>query len=65
MRQIGVLLVRRSVPNMAVDNNQGWPVVGREEILECLRQRTHVVGVGNAGYVPTIALEAGAHIFTK
>jgi hypothetical protein len=45
-----------------VDDDEGGSVVGRLEAFDCPRERLSIVGVVDVEHVPTIGLEALAHI---
>ena len=47
MRGAGVVLMGRTVADMAVDDNQGWYVVGISEGLDRLRESLAVIGVAD------------------
>ena len=53
----GVLLVRRAVADMAVDDDQGRHIGACFEFLDCLRQAFGVVGIADALHVPAIGEE--------
>src|SRR5215470_18065729 len=60
-----VLLVRRTIANMAVQNDESGPAFGllehREGVLDALK----VVGVSDAKHIPAIGEEARGHVFRK
>ena len=58
----GVLLVRRSVADVAVHTDQGWTVVGLQEAAVGLGQRIQVVGVGDMFNIPAVSFEPFPHV---
>ena len=62
---VGVLVVRRAVADVAVDDNQCGLVSGLTENVESLGERDRVVGVGDVFDVPTVAFEARGHVFAE
>ena len=61
----GVLLVRRTIGDVAVDDDEGRPVVGVLERVERPAQHFQVVSVTHPGDVPAIADKTGGHVITK
>ena len=59
---LGILLVRRSVPDMAVHNNERRTVAGLEAVVRFC-QLVEVVGVGYVEHAPSIAFKSFAYIF--
>ena len=62
---IGVLLVRRSVADVAVDDDQRRPVCGLVERFKRPRQHFEIIGVGHASDVPSVAHKTRRHIFAE
>src|SRR5262249_10568336 len=56
---LGVLLVGRTVADVAVEDDEGGPPRGAAEDVEGLLDAAGVVGVAHAEDVPSVALEAG------
>ena len=52
MRCIRVLLVRRTVADVAVDDDQSRAIRGLVEGFKSPRQHLQIVGIGDAGDVP-------------
>src|SRR5579863_7308039 len=55
MRRIRILLVRRSIPNVAIDNDERRPIRCLLEGLKCPPQHFQIVGVAHPGDVPSVA----------
>src|SRR5438552_3039770 len=65
MRGVGVLLMRGAVADMAIDDDESWPVIRSKKFVECIRQRVEVIRVSNVGYVPAVSPEAHGNVFTE
>src|SRR5271166_5593108 len=63
--RIAVMFMRGTVANVAVDNDESWPVGGCVEGLKRPRQHFQVVGIGHAGYVPAVSYKPCRHIFAE
>ncbi len=61
----GVLLVRRSIANVAVYDDECGPVVGVEKLFEGASQGIEVIGVADVGSIPAVAAETGGHVFAE
>jgi hypothetical protein len=59
----GVLLVRRAVADVAVQNDEGRPALGLPEDLQRVLDALDVVGVADPQHVPAVAQEAGRDVF--
>ena len=55
MRVRRILLVRRAVADVAVDDDQRRPVVGLQERLVGAAEHRQIVGIGDARDVPAVA----------
>src|SRR4029077_20894675 len=65
MGSTGVLFVRRAVSNVAVNNDQSWPIIGSQEGLKGPRQHRLIIRISYAGDIPPIAEETGRYIFAE
>ena len=61
----GVVLVRRAIADMALDDNQRWRVIGAAENLDRLRQPLSIVGVAYAVHVPAIGEETRRNVIAE
>ena len=59
----GVLLVRRAVADVAVENDERGPAFGLAEDLERVLDAIDVVGVADPQHVPAVGEESGGDIF--
>ncbi len=62
VRGAGVLLVRRAIADVAVDDDQGRAIAGPAEDLDRMRNPLDIVGIADAHHVPAVAHEAGRDI---
>ena len=53
----GVVLVRRAVANVALDDDQRWHILGSAENLDRLRQPLSIVDIADALHVPAVGKE--------
>ena len=65
VRSAGVLFVRRTVGDMAVDDDEGGPVAGALEHVQRAFQHLQIVGIADARDIPAIADEAGGHVLAE
>src|SRR6266567_3907775 len=65
MRGVGVLLMRRAISDMAIDDDESWPIIRGKKFIECIRQRIEIVRVSDVSYVPAVSAEAHGDIFTE
>src|SRR5262249_50655005 len=65
VRAAGILLVRRTVADVTVDDDQSGPVNGVLKGSKGAREHFQVIGVADSSYVPPVADEAGRHIFRE
>src|SRR5262249_10762368 len=65
VRRGSVLLVRRAVADMAVQNDEGWAPLGLVKDVQGLRDPVDVVGLADAQNVPSITQEAGGNVLGK
>ena len=61
----GVLLVRRSVADVAVHADQSGSVLGIQEAVVRLGQHVQIVRISDMFNVPAVAFEAFAHILSE
>ena len=61
----GILLVRRAIADVAVDDDQRRPVVGALKGSERAGKHLEIVRIAHPGHVPPVADEAGGHIFRE
>ena len=57
VRFVGILLVRRSVSDVAVHDDERGTIIGLQEIVVGLRQRVEIIRICDVNYVPAIALK--------
>ena len=62
---LGVLLVRRAIADVAVDNDERGPVGAIEKGFERVMQKLQIIGVTHAGDVPAVAGKAHSDIFSE
>ncbi len=65
MRSARILLVRGTVGDMAVHNNEGGPVGGILEGLERPLKEVEIIRITYPCDVPAVAHEAGGHVFAE
>ncbi len=65
VRTAGILLVRRAVADMAVDDDQRRPIFGALKCSERASKHLEIVRIAHSSYVPPVADEARGHIFRK
>ena len=65
MGGVGVLLVGRTVADVAVHDDQSGPVRGRHRDVERPVEHRQVVGVAHPGHVPAVAEEPCGHIVAE
>src|SRR5262245_25595328 len=65
VRRGSVLLVRRAVADMAVQNDEGWAPLGLVKDVQGLLDPVDVVGVADAQNVPAVTEEPGGDVFGK
>src|ERR1700746_2279072 len=65
MRFAGGVLVRRSVPDVAIDDDERRPVFRIEECLVTARQHLHVIRITDPGDIPSVAHESGHDVFAE
>ena len=65
MRGAGIVLMGRAVADVAVDDDQGWHVVGASEGFDRLCEPLGVIGVADALHVPAIGKEARGHVVAE
>ena len=61
----GVLFVRRTVSDVAVEHNERRPALGPAEYREGVIDALNVVGVADPQHIPTVREESGGDIFGK
>src|SRR5262245_58168156 len=65
VRRAGVLLVRRAVADVAVDDEERRPVVRALERRECALEHVEVVGIADADDVPAVREEAARDVVAE
>ncbi len=65
VRGAGVVFVRSTVANMALDNDERGNVVDPPECLDSLRDPPSVIGVADSLHVPAMSEEARRNIITE
>src|SRR5262249_40379881 len=60
-----ILFVWCAVSNVAINNNERWPVVGVEKSAQSAGQHFQIIGVAHASHIPSVAEEAGGYILSK
>ena len=65
MRFVRVLLVRRAVADVAVDNDERWPIVGLEEVFIRAPEHLEIVRIGDVRDVPSVARKARCYVFAE
>ena len=63
VRRAGVLLVRRAVGDVAVDDDQRGAIVVLLNVLNARVKHVQIVGIADAQHVPAVAEEARGHVF--
>ncbi len=62
MRRRGIVLVRRAVADVAVEDDEGRPALGAAEDVDRVLDARGVVGITDAQHVPAVAQEARRNI---
>src|SRR6266566_1606841 len=65
LRFVRVLLVRRAVADVAVDNDERWPIVGLEEVFIRAPEHLEIVRIGDVRDVPSVARKARCYVFAE
>src|SRR5438067_1407402 len=65
MRRAGILLVRRAVGDMTLDDNEGRAIRRLLEDLQGALSQLKVVGVLYPRYLPAVAKKAGRDVIAK
>ena len=65
MGAVGILLVGGAPGDVAVNDDQGRPVMGLEKGLVGPFQQLQIVGVAHPGHVPAVAHEPLGHVFAE
>src|ERR1700733_5051861 len=60
-----VLLVRRTVTDMAVEDDEGWAIGCSLENLQSGLDSVDIIGVADAENVPTVPLKSGGNVLCK
>src|ERR1700704_1404896 len=61
----GILLMRRAVTDMAVENDESWEPLGLAKGVESLLDPVYVIGVAHAQDVPAITHESRSDVLRK
>ena len=65
MGSAGILLIGRSISNVAVDNDQRWPVARALKGIKRPFEHIEVVRVTHSCHIPVVAQEPRRDIFTE
>src|SRR4029453_15055278 len=65
VRRAGILLVRRTVGDVAVHDDEGWSIARAPERRECTLEHLQVIGVADARDVPAVTDEACGHVIAE
>src|SRR5262249_11846104 len=65
VRRGGILLVRRAIADVAVEDDEGRAALRLPKHIECLLDSLDVVGVAHAQNVPAVTEEPGGDVFGK
>src|ERR1700688_3037775 len=57
-----ILFVRRTVADMAVKNDEGWPALRLPEYLDSVLNSIRVVCIPNSQNIPSVTKEPGGHV---
>src|SRR5215510_15970997 len=65
MRRAGILFVRRTVGDMAIDDNQRRSIGGIFESCKGAIEHLQIIGIAHPRDVPTVADEACGHVIAE